>query len=302
MIKIPPYLKKGDTIGLVAPAGYMPHGKFAQCIKTLGDWGFEVLCGKTPGQQYHYFSGTDEERRDDLQEMLDNRKVKAILCVRGGYGTSRIIDQLDFKKFKRYPKWVIGFSDITVLHNHLSSRLHIASMHAPMAAAFNNGEWKNKYVHSLRDVLTGKKINYKIPVQQFSRKGSCHGILTGGNLSLLIHLTGTPSDIDTRNKILFIEDVAEYIYSVDRMLTQLKRSGKLGNLAGLIVGTFNDPKDTVVPFGKTMEEVIYDAIKDYNYPVAFGFPVGHENENYALKTGIAYELKVGRTFTTLKEI
>lgn len=302
MTKIPPYLKKGDIIGLVAPAGYMPQKKFQQAIKILTNWGYNVLCGKTPGHQYHYFSGTDEERKNDLQQMLDNKDVRAIMCVRGGYGTGRIIDQLDFKKFKQNPKWIIGFSDVTILHSHIFSNYHIATLHAPMAGAFNNGEWKNDYVQSLRNALSGRKANYKIPLKPYSRSGDVRGTVVGGNLALLTHLLGTRSELDTKNKILFIEDVGEYIYNIDRMLTQMQRSGKLEKLAGLLVGSFNDVKDTTIPFGKTVQEVIHERVKGYGYPIAFGFPVGHEKGNYALKVGVEYELKVGRKWGTLKEI
>lgn len=302
MTKIPPYLKKGDTIGLVAPAGYMPAENFQQCVQTLQEWGFRVLLGKTPGHQFHYFAGTDEERKDDLQYMLDNKNVKAILCVRGGYGVGKIIDALDFKTFRKNPKWVIGFSDITVLHNHIFSNLNIATLHAPMAAAFNEGEWKNEYVQSLRKALAGKKGNYKAAQHEFNQPGNSEGILVGGNLALLTHLIGTKSDIDTKNKILFIEDIGEYIYSIDRMMIQMKRSGKLDKLKGLILGTFSDMKDTTVPYGLSVEEVIQNIVKEYHYPICFNFPVGHNKENYALKVGVRYKLTVGKTSSILKEI
>lgn len=302
MTKIPPYLSKGDTIGLVAPAGFMPEENFQQSIQTIREWGFRVLPGKTPGHQFHYFSGTDEERKTDLQNMLDDPQIKAILCVRGGYGTGRIIDQLDFRKFKKNPKWVIGFSDITVLHNHIFSNFNIATLHAPMSAAFNEGEYQNEFVQSLRKALTGRKGNYKTLAHPFNHYGNAQGTLVGGNLALLTHLIGTRSDINTRNKILFIEDIGEYIYNVDRMMIQLKRSGKLDQLNGLIIGSFNDMKDTTIPFGMSVEEVIKERVKEYNFPVIFGFPVGHERANYALKVGVKYELKSGKKSAILKEI
>lgn len=302
MPKIPPYLKKGDTIGLIAPAGYMPDKDFEQSLDVLRKWGFKLLMGKTPGHQFHYFSGTDEERKDDLQQMLDNPEVKAIFCVRGGYGVGRIINQLDFKKFKKNPKWMIGYSDITVLHNHIFSNFKIATLHAPMSAAFNDGKWQNEYVQSLRKALAGKKANYKTDPHPFNHLGKTEGTLVGGNLALLAHLVGTPSDMDTRNKILFVEDVGEYIYSVDRMMTQLKRSGKLDNLKGLVVGRFSDMKDTTIPFGMQVEEVIRDLVKEYKYPVCFNFPVGHQDENFALKVGGTYQLNVSSKRVSLKEV
>jgi muramoyltetrapeptide carboxypeptidase len=302
MITIPPYLKPGNTIGIVCPAGYMPFEKAQTCIETLTAWGFKVVVGKTLGNQFNYFSGTDKERRDDLQRMLDDDHIDAILCGRGGYGTGRIIDQLDFSKFKKHPKWIIGFSDITVLHCHLFSNFKIASMHAPMAAAFNDGEFKNQYIQSLHDALIGKKADYKTGGNILDQPGKTKGILVGGNLSLLVNVIATPSDIQTKNKILFIEEIGEYIYSVDRMTYQLKRSGKLNDLNGLIIGGFTDMKDTTIPFGQTIEHVIKDLVKDYNYPVSFGFPVSHDKENYALKVGVDYSLKVEKDLVELKEL
>jgi muramoyltetrapeptide carboxypeptidase len=301
MAIIPPYLKPGDTIGILCPAGYMPSEKAQTCIETLTDWGFKVIAGKTLGTQNHYFSGTDEERLKDLQHMMDNEFVNAIFCARGGYGTGRIIEQLDFKKFKEHPKWVVGFSDITVLHSHLYRNYKIASLHAPMAAAFNDDEYKNKYVQSLRDAIIGRKADYNVEGNILNQKGKASGILVGGNLSLLAHLVGTSSDIKTKNKILFIEDVGEYIYNVDRMMYQLKRSGKLEDLEGLIIGRFSEMKDTTTPFGQDAEEVIKEIVKDYKYPVCFGFPVSHDKENYALKIGVKYKLSVTATSVELKE-
>jgi muramoyltetrapeptide carboxypeptidase len=292
-IKIPPYLKKGNTIGIVCPAGFMPLKKTKVCQQTLQQWGFQVKLGKTVGHQHHYFSGTDEERLADMQAMLDDENIQAILCARGGYGCSRIIDKLNWKKFRSYPKWIIGFSDVTVFHNFLFTQLHTASLHAPMANAFNNGGAEKQYVQSLKKALTGKKNSYTIAANTNNRKGKATGVLLGGNLSLLAHQTGTISDINTNGSILFLEDVGEYLYNIDRMLLQLDRAGKLSKLAGLIVGGFSDLKDTTIPFGKTIEEVIQERISTYKFPVCFGFPVSHEEENVALKVGVTYELKVG---------
>ena len=301
MIIIPPYLKPGDKIGLVCPAGYMPAENYQTCVQTLTDWGFNVVIGKTPGHQFNYFSGTDKERLDDLQQMMDDSNIKAILCARGGYGMGRIIDRLDFAKLIRHPKWIIGYSDITVLHSHLFSRYKMASLHAPMAAAFNEQGFKNQYIKSLQDALFGKKADYKVEGNELNQIGSATGILVGGNLSLLANVTGTPSQIKTGNKILFIEEVGEYIYSADRMMFQLKRSGQLDHLKALIIGSFSDMKDTTIPFGQTIEQAIKDLVKEYHYPVCFGFPVGHDKENYALKIGVKYKLNVSKTFIELKE-
>jgi muramoyltetrapeptide carboxypeptidase len=302
MAIIPPYLKPGDTIGIVCPAGFMPFEKAQTCIETLATWGFKVVVGKTLGNQFNYFSGTDKERLKDLQQMMDDKNIDAILCGRGGYGTGRIIDQLEFSKFLKRPKWIIGFSDITILHCHLFSNYKIASMHAPMAAAFNAGEFNNQYIQSLHDALLGKKADYQTEGNLLDQKGHGSGTLVGGNLSLLVNVIGTPSDIKTKNKILFIEEIGEYIYSVDRMMYQLKRSGKLEDLKGLIIGRFSGMKDTTVPFGQTVDEAIKELVKDYDYPICFRFPVSHDKENYALKVGIKYKLKVAPNLVELKEI
>ncbi|HUR66357.1 MAG TPA: LD-carboxypeptidase, partial [Chitinophagaceae bacterium] len=276
MIRIPPYLKKNDAVGIVCPAGYMAEERVQTCIDTLQQWGYAVKTGKTVGgHSSTYFSGTDKDRLEDFQEILDNDEVKAVLCARGGYGTGRIIDQIDFKKFKKNPKWIIGYSDITVLHSHIYSNYYISSLHAPMAGAFNEGGGANEFVLSLRDALEGKKTKYSCPVHEFNRKGESIGELVGGNLALLAHLTGSDSDIKTKGRILFIEDVGEYVYNIDRMLHQLKRSGKLSKLAGLVVGGFTDTKDTERPFGNTAYEIILDMVKEFDYPVCFDFPISH---------------------------
>jgi muramoyltetrapeptide carboxypeptidase len=301
MIKIPPYLKKGDTIAITCPAGYLEKGKAAACIQTLQEWGFEVMLGKTlESSSRNYFSGTDEQRLNELQAMLDDDSIKAILCGRGGYGVGRIIDAIDFSRFKRKPKWIIGFSDITILHSHLNSKLKIASLHAPMVAAFMEGE--NEYIQSFHKAIFGKKTKYTCTKHLLNKEGTATGELVGGNLSLLTTLIGTPSDIDTKKKILFIEDISEYIYSIDRMCYQLKRSGKLEALAGLIIGGFTEIKDTTRPFGKTVYEAIHDIVKEYSYPVCFDFPVSHGAANYALKVGLQYQLKITNKSVSLSEL
>lgn len=300
---IPPYLEKGDTIGIVAPAGFMPIEKMQTCIETLDSWGYNVRLGETThSNSQNYFSGTDEERLNDLQQMLDDRNVKAILCARGGYGVSRIIDQINFKKFRKHPKWIIGFSDITVLHSHIFSNYKIASLHAPMAAAFNDGEFNNPYVLSLKDAIEGKPAHYECAVHSFNKNGEAKGQLVGGNLSLIAHLIGTDSDLKTKDKILFLEDVGEYLYNVDRLLLQLKRSGKFDKLAGLIIGGFTDNKDTERPFGKSVYDIIYEQVNDFDFPMCYGFPVSHEKENYALKIGSKYKLTVNNEVSVLQEV
>lgn len=298
---IPSSLKKGDTIGIICPAGYMPFDKVETCITTLKSWGFKVVVGKTVGNQFNYFSGTDEERLQDLQTMLDNTNIKAILCGRGGYGLSRIIDNINFTKFKKIPKWIIGYSDITLLHSHINKQLKIATIHSPMAAAFNDDGYKNEFVTSLQKAMKGSKANYKCLPHQFNKLGVANGELVGGNLCIIAHSIGSKSQYNTKNKILFLEDIGEYIYNIDRMFIQLKRAGILDNLAGLIIGGFTDLKDTTIPFGKDVYSIIQEHIAEYNYPVCYSFPVGHQIENVALKVGIDFTLNVSKNKVILKE-
>ncbi|KAK6031625.1 LD-carboxypeptidase [Ostertagia ostertagi] len=227
--------------------------------------------------------------------MLDDDSINAILCGRGGYGLGRIIDQLDFSLFKKKPKWIIGFSDITVLHQHIYSNYKIATLHAPMAAAFNDGGAEGEFVQSLKNALEGKKARYECAVHDFNRRGEAVGELVGGNLTLVSHLVGTSSESKTKGRILFLEDTGELLYKVDRMLYQLKRSGMLEKLAGLIIGGFSDMSDTERPFGKTVYEIVQDIVKEYDYPVCYNFPVSHSKENYALKVGMVLERHCGES-------
>ncbi|HEY4155111.1 MAG TPA: LD-carboxypeptidase [Puia sp.] len=302
MSEIPPYLSPGDTIGMVCPAGYMAAENTVQCRTTLEQWGFRVKTGKTiGGKSANYFSGTDEERLDDLQEMLDDESVKAILFGRGGYGVGRIIDRISFKRFRKTPKWIMGYSDITLLHAHIYANYGIATAHSPMAAAFNDPQQPNPYTQSIYDLLTGERYSRTCDAHAFNRKGETKGILIGGNLTLLAHAVGGPSDIKTRGSLLFLEDIGEYLYNIDRMMYQLKRAGKLHKPEGIIIGSFTDCKDTERPFGKSAYEIIRDILDEFDYPVCFGFPVGHDTENYALKCGVEYKLKVTNSKVTLVE-
>ena len=301
-MRIPPYLKKGDTIGMVCPAGYMPPEKWQTAVEVLQQEGYSIRLGNTMhSKSENYFSGTDAERLADLQEMLDDSSVKAILCGRGGYGMGRIIDQLQFKNFHKHPKWIIGFSDITILHAHINRQLKIASLHAPMAAAFNEGEYANPYVQSLLAALRGEKSVYRKAPHPYDKKGKASGRLVGGNLALVSHLIGTRSAYKTKDRILFLEDVGEQLYNIDRMMIQLKRSGMLENLSALILGGFTDNKDTDRPFGKDIEDIFKDLLDEYNYPICYGFPVSHDKENYALKVGLNHTLIVNEEGSILSE-
>jgi muramoyltetrapeptide carboxypeptidase len=299
---LPPYLKNGDTIGIVCPAGFMAAERIVPCVNTLKSWGFRVKIGKTVGGvSSNYFSGTDSERLDDLQEMMDDEEVAAILFGRGGYGLSRIIDQISFKKFRKSPKWILGYSDISLLHAHIYSNYEIATAHAPMAGAFQDAGPEDPYIQSVRNLLTGVKLSYTCEPHPFNRKGEVEGVLMGGNLTLLAHAAGGPSDFKTKGLILFMEDIGEYLYNVDRMLYQLERAGKFNKPAALVIGSFTDLKDTERPFGKDAYEIIRDILQEYDYPVCFGFPVGHVKENFALKCGADYILKVGKDRVLLEE-
>ena len=301
MTIIPPYLQPGDVIGIVCPSGYMPFENMETCLNVLQQWGFGVKKGKTLGTHFNYFSGTDEERLADLQAMMDDGEVKAILCARGGYGLSRMIDQIRFDAFLQCPKWIIGYSDITILHSHLFQVYNTASLHSPMAGAFNDGGNETEFLQSLRKALLGEASGYHCEANKLNIQGAGTGKLIGGNLALLAHLAGSKSSMETKGNIIFIEDTGEYIYNVDRMMIQLERAGMLDDLAGLVVGSFTDMKDTVIPFGQSVYDCVYEKVKSNGYPVCFDFPVGHSPKNYALKHGVTHTLKVNDGGVILKE-
>ena len=287
---VPPYLKRGDTIAICCPAGYMAAEKVTNCIHTLKKEGYNVIVGENVcSKSKNYFSGTDEERITEFQLFLDDKKIDAILCARGGYGISKIIDKLCFKKFLKHPKWVIGFSDVTVLHTYLFTNFKITSLHASMAAAFT-GDVETDNIKTMLAALRGKKAVYDIDPNTSNKTGTTKGKLIGGNLSLFTNSIGTSSDVKTSNCILFLEDLDEQLYHIDRMFVQLKRSGKLKKLAGLIIGGFTDLKDTERPFGKNIYEIVLELVAEYDYPVCFDFPVSHGEYNLALKHGMKHQL------------
>jgi len=304
--KIPPYLKAGDTIGITSPAGYITLEQIEPSVLQMQSWGFTIKVGDTIGKRDFIYGGTDEERLANFQQMLNDPNVKAIMCARGGYGFVRIIDQLDFSAFKRNPKWIIGFSDITVIHCHLSKNFGIASIHSKMCNSFPD-DWAKaepiqiETILSIKNALTGEQMGYTASLNSNNRFGKTDGILVGGNLSIIETLAGSNSDLDTKNKILFIEDTGEYLYSIDRMLWNLKRSGKLKNLKGLIVGGFKvKPDDAGEEFGKTIYDIVLEKVKEYTYPVAFDFPVGHQRNNFALKCGANHTFIVNESGATLR--
>lgn len=296
----PPFLKPGSLFRIVSPAGKMAGVHIQPVAEWLQASGFRVEWGNHVSGSHYQYSGTDEERLADLQEALDDPRVNAILCSRGGYGTLRIIGQLDFSAFSKHPKWVIGYSDITVLHNRLHE-LGYRSVHGHMCRhALDESGHPLEGFATLMKLLQGEEPEYRWPSLPVNRYGETKAPLTGGNLSLLYSLTGTPFDVDTRGKILFIEEIGEYLYHIDRMMVSLRLAGKLKHLAGLVAGYFTDMKDNEDPFGKSVEEVILDAVRDYDFPVAFGFPAGHDHPNLALMTGGNYHLKINGEMSALK--
>ena len=297
MIKQPAYLKKGDKIAIVCPAKKLPKS-IDVGIAILQSWGLKVIQGKTVTGSYHQFSGTDEERVADLQQYLDDPSVKAIIAGRGGYGTIRIIDKLDFTAFNENPKWLIGFSDITILLSHVFAKLNVQSIHGQMPYTFDDST--PEALESLRKILFGEEVAYSYESVFANKEGKADGILIGGNLSLLIAVEGSVSEMDFTNKILFLEDVGEHEYSIDRMMRLLKRAGKLANLKGLIIGAFNEIDEEKIPFGQTPEELIWDLVKDYDYPVCFNFPTGHIDDNRAMVLGKNVSLRVDQNKVEFK--
>lgn len=297
----PPLLQSGDTIGICCPAGAVKAADMEAMYRQIRQWGFNLKIGKNVGNSYFKFSATDKDRQTELQEMLDDENIKAIFFARGGYGTVRIIDQLDFTKFSKKPKWLVGYSDITCFHSHLHSELGITSLHAHMGSAYISEKQDLPSTQSIYNAITGTPHRYTTQKHNLQRAGKAQGEIIGGNLALLSDLIGTPSDIDTNGKILFIEDISEYRYNIDRMMWQLLRAGKLENLAGLIVGSFNDTQDNETPFGITEQEIVHEKVKKFKYPVCYDFPIGHQAKNLAIKIGAIYELDVSEQGVRLNE-
>jgi len=290
MLLVPPYLKEGDTVVIIATARKISDEELDPTIGILNSWGLNAELAPNLFKSHHQFSGSDVERTQDLQWALNHPTAKAILIARGGYGTLRIIDHVDFTEFKKNPKWLIGYSDATVLHCHLQS-LGVVSLHATMPVNFLRHE---EATLSIKQLLFNERIDYNIPIHPLNKTGYAEAEVIGGNLSLLYALSGSPSEVDFTNKILFIEDLDEFLYHIDRMMLQMKRSGKLKDLAGLIVGGLSEMKDNSISFGKNAEEIIYDAIAGYNYPVCFNFPAGHIDENMAFYLGKIGHLEVNK--------
>ena len=288
-MSVPPYLNPGDTVALAAPARKISQAEILPAERWLKSVGFNVFYDDRLFAEEHQFAGSDEVRAQYFQELLDRDEIKAIWCVRGGYGSARIIDKLNFSHFRQHPKWVCGYSDITVFHSHIQQHLQTATLHATMPINVMEENTQTPAVQSFLAALTGKPLTYEIALHPLSRQKEFSGNLTGGNLSMLYSLVGSPSDIDTTDKVLFIEDLDEYLYHIDRMMLNLKRSGKLTSIKALLVGHLSDMHDNTVPFGKTAEEIVADHCRDLDIPLIFNVPAGHLPDNRAFRMGCKIE-------------
>jgi len=281
----PDLLKLTNKVGIISTARKISKEEVQPAIDRLQQWGLEPILGKHLFSEYHQFAGTVDERAADLQEMLDNPEIKAILCARGGYGTVQLIDKIDFTKFMQHPKWVIGYSDVTVLHSHIQRHCEIETLHATMPINFPKVARENNATESLYNALFYGDNEYRIKAHPLNKVGKAQGQLVGGNLSILYSLLGSPSDVDTIGKILFIEDLDEYLYHIDRMMMNMKRNGKFDHIRALLIGGMSDMNDNAIPFGKTAEEIILDVLGDVKFPILFNVPAGHIEDNRALVIG-----------------
>lgn len=295
-------LVKGDTVLIITPAKSIDATYIDMAIALLKSWGLEVEVGARALGQYHYFSGTDEERASDLQWALNHTHAKAIICARGGYGTIRIVDEVDYTYFQENPKWLVGFSDVTILHNKLHAELNLPSIHGLAPLYLDKLENDSETLMTLKAALFGEKLHILFDAFGINRLGTCSGQIVGGNLAILESLIGTNLDINTKGKILFIEDVSEYAYKIDRMLWSLKKSGKLSDLAGLVIGGFTDMKQSETVFGCSIEELILESVSEYGFPVAFNFPGGHQLDNRSIILGYTYNLSVSNSGSELNLI
>jgi len=299
-IKMPPFLKPGDTIGITCPAGPVKSADLQLCRDAVQKWGLKIKYGNTVDKLWQRFGGTDDERAADFQQMLDDDRVNAIMFGRGGYGVMRMMDKINWDKFAKQPKWLIGFSDITAFHCHVHAMYGIPTIHADMGNGFNGSE--DEAAKSLKNMLMGRRQEYSTDGFNLNRAGTATGKLVGGNLSLLVAMQGSKSALKTDDKILLVEDVSEYKYTIDRMMTNLKRSGMLDNLAGIVFGGFTATKAAEDAYPMSMEEIIFEKVKEYAYPVCFHFPAGHQRENMALKLGTYYKLEVSKEKCILGEV
>jgi len=297
VMRKPAYLVNGDTVALVSTARKTNADYIDSAKKILESWGLRVVLGSTIGASHNQYAGTDSERIQDMQYLLDRTDIKAIINARGGYGTVRVIDHLSFENFVSNPKWICGFSDVTVLHNHINTNFGIQTLHCTMPISFETTSPHS--VETMKRSLFGQLSNYNLKPHALNRLGQGSGILLGGNLSIIYSLKASASQIDTDGAILFLEDLDEYLYHVDRMVMGLKRAGQLHKINGLLIGGMSDMNDNTIPFGTAAEEIIKEHTREFNYPIAFGIPAGHIHENWALYMGRQTSLDVRGDGTTL---
>ena len=289
---IPPYLKMGDTVALTAPARAITPDEITITLQWLKDEGFNSIFTSALFEKENQFAGSDTVRAADFQAHLNNPDVKAIICARGGYGAMRLLDKLDFAPLQQSPKWICGYSDITVLHSHIHAQLDMATLHCTMPINITVDTWHNQAARTLLHALRGEKLEYIIDNHPFNRIEETEAVLVGGNLSILYSLLESSASLDTTDKILLIEDVGEYLYHIDRMILSLKRAGKLQHIKGLLVGGFSDMNDNAVPYGQTAEEIIAEQCADYDFPIIFGVPTGHIADNRAFKLGMNCKIQI----------
>ncbi|MBS1625844.1 MAG: LD-carboxypeptidase [Bacteroidetes bacterium] len=298
MLLRPPYLRAGDIIVILSTARRVTIEEITPAIGLFESWGLKVRLGKTIGLVHHQFAGTDAEREADLQAAVSDPDVRAIICARGGYGSVRMMDNIDWTGLLTHPKWFCGFSDMTYIHVHLNQTLGVQTLHSTVPVFFP----KNTpgAIETLRKQLFGEEVVFSFPANPLNRKGATKGVMIGGNLSILYSITGTKSGFNTAGKILYLEDIDEYLYHVDRMMMNLKRSGKLHDLAGLVVGGLTDMKDNTIPFGMTAEEIIREHVERYDFPVCFDFPAGHIADNNTIVLGKMTRMEVGENNVTVR--
>nr|WP_321232701.1 LD-carboxypeptidase [uncultured Psychroserpens sp.] len=297
----PPYLKAGDTVAIVAPSGILKNrnDEVAQAVALLKSWGLNAIVGKHVFSKADHFAGTDDERCEDFQRALDDPKISAIWCARGGYGTVRILDKLDYTKYKKQPKWLIGYSDITALHNQFHNE-GFQSIHALMCVSLTKDLNDIKAsLDTFKSTIFGNPINYTLEGSTYNRIGEARGQLVGGNLTMLHTMLGSQTSIDTTGKILFIEEIGEYKYHIDRMLQSMKRAGYFDNCSGVLVGDMSKMRKNTTPWGTSVEQLILDALADYDFPIAFHMPAGHEKDNRAMVLGKSIKLKVEKGKSTI---
>ncbi len=293
----PEFLQKGDTVGILATARKIDLVNLQPAIKLLESWGLHVVIGKTIGKSDNQLAGADWQRATDFQEMIDDPKIKAVWAAKGGYGTVRIIDRINFTAFKKKPKWIIGFSDVTVLHSHINN-MNIETLHSIVAISAKTAS--PQAIESLRKALFGEPLEYKLAAHPYNKNGKTKGEIIGGNLSVLYSILGSKSEVDTKGKILFIEDLDEYLYHIDRMMMNLKRNGYFDEIKALVIGGMTQMNDNDIPWGKDALAIIQDVLKDYNFPIIYNFPAGHSKDNRAMIFGQTVSIDVNEKGSVVK--